>query len=216
MTSHLNRVQPRTNPYRRVVLLGGMLLLVISLTGLAGCRDQEQSADLAKLLDAGSMTRLEKLPEAGTVLVSLHGNEPLAEMPQLSEGGRQLGKFGSAILLEVPRGDLSALAGLEQIQSAIVWGAGEVVGRLDPRLRNTLLTMLDSDRRDDEPLDVIATFAEDSPGLAESLTEMGAVIGSHSGRVVTLKATVGNLFAILARPDLTELSQPSLLQPMNK
>lgn len=190
--------------------------MLFGLSGLHGCRDSETSGELASLADAGSVKRLESIPAESSVLISLHGKDRLTELPPATEGGRELGRYGKSVLLEMPRSAVSALAGSEEIERLFIWGDEQVVGRLDPLLRGKLLSRLDNPDRQGEPVSVIASFKTTDPKLLDSLVELGAEPGSQSGGIVTLTATPDVLMQILARPDLIKLEQSKLLKPMQK
>lgn len=188
--------------------LSGLCLMVGVACLLVGCRGGE----LNDRADRLSSERLDGLPAAATVLLSLHGGASPPPLPPLGEGGRTVSESGGAALVVAARGLVAGLARLEGVERIVVWGDGARAGRLESRLRDDILVRLDADR-DDETLPVIATFAGDAPDLIDELSALGARVGSRSGSIVTLEAAPQALLRVFARDDLVKLEKPELQRP---
>lgn len=186
-----------------------LLSLLALLALLAGCRESEQLAGLADLTDRASLERLAALPETATVLLSLEGHDAMLA-PEPGEGGRRLASFHKSFLLEVPRASLPDLADTPGLKAIVVWGGGEVLPKLDSRLRLSLLTRFSGEELRSTPLEVIARFEGDGLDLRHSLETMGAEVRSAHGGIVTMNATADVLLELVARPDLVKLEKPVL------
>jgi hypothetical protein len=185
----------------------------IALALLPGCRGTQ---DMASLVDGASNARLEKIPADASVLLSLHGKNALGELPPLGEDGRELGRADRSILVEVTRSAFTALSEMDGLDRAVIWGPGEITGRLDPMLRSQLLESVSDPARRDRPIEMIATFDEGTEDLASQLKDRGVDMRTVVGNVVTLDAGPNEAFEILAMPNLTNLSQPRQMRYMDQ
>lgn len=189
----------------KLTLLAGLAVLA----GLAGCKESEQLASLADLTDRASLERLASLPETSSIVLSLEGHQAMLP-PEPGETGRRLASFDKSFLLEVTREGLPDLAGTPGLKAIVVWGGGEMLPRLDSRLRLTMLSRLSGEELRATPLDAVARFEGEVLDLRHSLEKAGAEVRSARGGIVTLSATVDVLLEVLARPDLVKLEKPVL------
>lgn len=188
------------------------ILIIALLTGLvlaAGCKEGEQLAGLADLADRTSLERLATLPGNASVVLSLEGHQAM-QAPEPGEAGRRLASFDRSYLLEVPRESLPDLAATPHLKAIVVWGGGDLLPRLDSRLRMTMLSRLSGDELRSTPLDAVARFEGDGLDLRHSLETMGAEVRSARGGIVTLSATVDVMLQIAERPDLVKMEKPVL------
>ncbi len=191
----------------------GLRLACAGVLGLAavGCRSAD---DLAGRLDAASVERLAAVPPGASVLLSLRGEAPLGELPELGEGGRTLGRRGATVLVEAARDALPHLAAAPGVVETVIWGSGEAAARLEVGLRNEVLEMLDDPARRGESLAMIATFASAAQDARASVEGLGGRPRSLTGDVMTLDASIDEAFAILALPELVKLARPAVMRPV--
>ena len=194
--------------------IGGSLLLLLSALFVVGCKDSEAVRNLKRVSDEVSLQRLEAMPPDGAVLFSLHGAEGMQELPALGADARRLGSSGNSWLVVASREEAAALAGTAGLDRLVVWGDAAAVGKLDSRLRQTMLARLAHTDGGEKLLPVVARFENTEAPLRPGLQELGARVGSENGGVVTLEAPVSVLLKILDRDDLIELTQPVTQQPL--
>ena len=191
-----------------------LFLALSCLLALASCKPGEIRDELAKFTDEASLARLEAVPSESRILLSVEGHEAMGELPDLGEGGRNLGSFDKTYLLEIPWVVIPDLTATPGLKSIVVWGSADYVTRMDARLRLTMLSRVSGDELRNSPMEVVARFNGDVLDLRHSLEKLGAEPRSVNAGVVTMDATVDVLFEILARPDLVSLAKPILQRPL--
>ncbi len=188
-----------------IALLGLVLLL-------ASCKE-ELPPQLAGLADEASLNRLAGLPEGSDLLVSLHSDGVLGKIPDLGPDSRELGRFGPTKLVLLPRNEMPVLAKTEGLTGLVLWGDETALQKMDPLLRNELLGGMASPDWENKTYSALAMSADGAEGLKDSLTVMGARVGSASSGVVTLTAGPQVIFDILAMDELKSLKRAGMLQP---
>ncbi len=189
-----------------------ILLLLAVLVVFNGCKDQLPT-EMAGLADQQSLQRLATLPEDSGLLLSLHSDGVLGQLPNLGPDGRELGRFGPTKLALVSRERVPALAKVDGLTGLVLWGDEKAVTKIDPMLRNAILAGMAATDWRETKYSVIATFADGTTNLAQSLADAGAVTGSITGNTATFVATSEVIFDILGRNDLRQLKKPDLQRP---
>jgi hypothetical protein len=183
-----------------------MLTVVLALVALGGCRD----SDLKRVLDDDSNRRLDAAPADATLLISLRAGAD----PVFDDHLRLIERAGGTLLVEASRESANSLGGLPDVTHAAVWGAGDVLRKLDPALRGELLGSLDTADKDDATLPIIATFAAGATGVEAAIAGSGASLRSLTGTIATLDATPAAALRLLEWPQLVELEKPNTLRPL--
>ena len=195
-------------------------LLLVSCSGGPDDVQTDAVPGLDKVADPGSLDRLTRITDGQPILLSLRTYTTDAPPPTLGAGSRELGRHETVRLLEIVPGDLTAAVSQPDLAELVVWGDGEATRRLEPRLRDFVLRTLASAEWREAHLSIIARFdperAPTPDRLEAELTALGARPRSVVGGVVTLDTGLESLFAILDRSDLTDLSLPSMQQPMQR
>ncbi len=185
------------------------LLLMVALVLVTGCRGS-LSRQLKSLADEPSIQRLDLLPEDTDLLISLHSETVLGELPDLGDEGRELGRFGSAVLLEVKRSRVFDLLDISNLTEMVLWGDEQAITRLDPMLRNELLSSMALPYWREGRYDVIATFTLSDDEISSLLADTETTVGSVNAGVATFSAPAETLFDILAGSGLVQLKKPVL------
>lgn len=191
---------------------GKILLLTGLLVFLTGCNDK-LPGDLAGLADQKSLDRFAALPGDSDLLLCLQAEKTLGKLPNLGPEGEQLGRFGPCTLLKVNRDIVPDLAKVEGLNSMVLWGDAQVVTKLDPMLRSTLLAEMAQPHWRESVHPIIGTFDDDSADLKTTLVAAGANVRSVTGGIATFDATSEVIFDILAWDNLRQLKKPTLLRP---
>ena len=132
----------------------------------------------------------------------------------VGEGGRELSRGESGILIQVPRGAYDRIAGTPGVQGVAVWGVPEQVQKMDFWLQAQVLNAWS--KNEPVTLSCLVRFADGTSGLRETLQGMGATPRTVAGPVVTLDAEAGVLLDILQMPELVSMTQPRMLTPLEK
>lgn len=199
----------------RKALFGVLLMTLGSFPG--GCAHSGKVVPVkpedppVMAMDQHSACRWKKLQKSNLVLVSLHGMTAM-EALELGPDERRLGGLGPEALVEVLPESLPEIVTATSPARVVVWGAGSVLDRLDPLLRQEMLSSLSAPQETLFP--VLATFEMGAHDLRETLTVAGAAVRSVTKAVVTLDADFETLTRILARDDLIRLGGASLQQPL--
>lgn len=189
-------------------------LIILSCLALllSGCNDN-LTDDLSGLADAQSLARYKTLPADSGLLLCLQSDGVLGKLPQLGAEGRQIGRFGPSTLVVVGREKVPALAEVKGLKAMVLWGDDKAAGKLDPMLKEDLLSsMATSDWREKEHR-LIGSFDKDTVDLKEALTNAGARVSSAAGGVVTFRAPAEIIFDILAWDNLRQLKTPNFQRP---
>jgi hypothetical protein len=174
----------------------------------------EGAPALVALADEPSLARLEMVEAGQSVLLSLRGDGPFQPSELRNAGARSLGHTGNIALVAVAREDFASLANIKGLNEVVIWGDAGVVARLDPVLRQSIVSAMSDPEWRGRTISVIATFDKTTPDPGAELREMGVEPRSVGGGVATLDASVETLFELLQLPDLIELSEPTMQRPL--
>ena len=189
------------------------VIILLSLAFLlTGCNDNLPE-DLAGLADEQSLARYKNLPADSGLLLCLQSDGVLGKLPQLGAEGRQIGRFGPSSLVVVSREIIPALAEVEGLKKMVLWGDDKAAGKLDPMLKEDLLSSMASPQWREKEHRLIGSFDKDETGLKEALTAAGARVGSAAGGVATFTAHAEVIFDILAWDNLRQLKKPNFQRP---
>jgi len=189
----------------RAALTACLLTLLV-----VGCRP---ASGIVEKMDATSRRRLAAIPPEHTVLVSMRVSPAPARIPPLGERGRILARSKGALLIEILPSEANRLAKVNRLDRVAVWGDGDVAGKLDPRLRVSVLEAWAEDIAG--PLPMIAQFRAGTTDARRVVESTGAAARSAVGPVVTFDALPDQVFDLLASPELLSLKKPVLLRPIS-
>jgi hypothetical protein len=190
--------------------LGGRaVLLALTVFCVAGCGGgasrQESKAE--------AEARLEGFAPGDPVVLACRMKSVPETFP-VGDGGRELSRGDSGILIQVPRSDYERVAKVPGVQAVTVWGTPAQVETMDPWLQTQVLNAWSRE----EPLAIscMVRFTNGAQDLRQRLTDLGATPRTVAGPVVSLDANAKTLIAILAMPDLVRIEQPRMLTPIDQ
>ena len=188
--------------HQTVLHVAATVAVTVSLTACSG-GDAE--------IDPLSSNRLDKITESQFMVISCKMNT-IPEVFPLEGKGRELARTDNAILVEIPRSDYESVVGTDGVKKVAVWGEAGNVRKLDHWLRVQLLDAWTADRT--REMSCLVRFKNGSTGLKEKLEEVGAHPRTVAGIVVTVEAGPEAILDMLAIPELEEIKQPRLLNPL--
>lgn len=195
----------------RWIVLAAALLAVFAAPA---CRQGPGAEELARFADEQSLARLAALPPDARLLLSFEGHEAMGPLPDLGENGRKLGSFGKTYLVLVDRAVVPDLLATPGLKAVVGWGGEKIVGKMDARVRLTMLSRVAGEELRATPVPVVARFGGDVLDLRHRLEKLGAEVHTANAGVVTMDAPVDVLFEILADSDLISIAKPMVMKPM--